>query len=70
MSLIYQSGDMLNGRRPGLYLGGKTDAKDSEKLQRWQVSHVLNMTPAKDSSIQVSSPVLLYSGIALIFLSF
>jgi hypothetical protein len=54
MSLIYQGQELVAGRRPGLYLGGKADAKDRDKLERWQVKHILNMTPPKEACIQVS----------------
>jgi len=54
MSLIYQSDTFVGGRRPGLYLGGKTDAKDAEKLERWNVTHILNVTPSKEACITVS----------------
>jgi hypothetical protein len=53
MSLIYS--EQVGGRRHGLYLGGKTDAKSREKLERWGVTHVLNVTPPKEGSIQGSS---------------
>jgi len=45
---------MVAGKRPGIYLGGKSDAKDYDKLVRWNVTHILNMTPPKEASIQVS----------------
>lgn len=42
-------------RRSGLYLGSKDDAKDSTKLEKaWNVTHILNMTPAKEVNVQVS----------------
>ena len=55
MSLIYQAKDLVQGRRPGLYLGGKSEAKNREKLEQWNVTHILNMTPAKEANIQVGS---------------
>ena len=51
MSLVYS--ETVGGKRHGLYLGGKADAKDREKLKRWHVTHVLNVTPPKEGSIQV-----------------
>ena len=51
MSLIYS--ETVGGRRHGLYLGGKVDAKSRDKLERWGVSHILNATPPKEGSIQV-----------------
>jgi len=53
MSLIYS--EQVGGRKHGLYLGGKTDAKSREKLERWGVTHVLNVTPPKEGSIQGST---------------
>lgn len=38
----------------GIYIGGKDDAKNKPALKQHGVTHVLNMTPEKDSSIQVS----------------
>ena len=64
MSLIYQAAasntnastrHQSNTRtRPGLYLGGKVHAKNLDKLKRWNVTHILNLTPMKQSGIQVS----------------
>lgn len=51
MSLIYS--EQVGGRRHGLYLGGKTDAKARDQLERWGVTHILNVTPPKEGSIQV-----------------
>ncbi|KAL3894998.1 MAG: hypothetical protein SGARI_007584 [Bacillariaceae sp.] len=36
--------------RHSVYLGGKEDAKDLEKLQQRRISHVLNITPAKTAA--------------------
>ena len=54
MSLIYQA-DAVSGQptRPGLYIGAKEDAKNLDKLQRWNVKYILNVTPAKQANIQV-----------------
>lgn len=38
----------------GIYIGGKSDAKNRSKLQQLGITHILNMTPEKDASIQVS----------------
>lgn len=56
MSLIYQSEVMVHGQRPGLYLGGKSDAKNKERLLARNVTHILNVTPAKEVSIQAGVP--------------
>jgi hypothetical protein len=57
MSLIYQAPAFSGGGpRPGLYLGGKTDAKDRDKLKQWNVTHILNVTTPKQAGIQVSTP--------------
>jgi hypothetical protein len=57
MSLVYQvplQPSQSRQRRHGLYVGGKQDAKDEAKLrQRYGVTHILNMTPTKESNIQV-----------------
>ena len=53
MSLVYQGKDMVQGRRPGLYLGGKEEAKNRHKLDQWKVTHILNMTPPKEAGIEV-----------------
>lgn len=55
MSLIYQSDTMVQGQRPALYLGGKSDAKNREKLKERKVTHILNMTPPKEVSIMVNT---------------
>jgi hypothetical protein len=47
-------------RRNSIYIGGKADAKSRAKLEQWRVSHILNMTPQKDSSVQVSLPFMLF----------
>lgn len=54
MSLIYQADSQVGGIRPGLYLGGKDDAQDQQKLERWRVTHILNVTPPKDVAVKVS----------------
>jgi len=53
MSLIYQADTMVQGQRPALYLGGKTDAKNRERLLARHVTHILNMTPPKEANIEV-----------------
>jgi hypothetical protein len=73
MSLVYQTPAVTSAstateknkshrrpppRRHGLYVGGSADAKDLTKLQRWNVSHILNMTPTKDSGLQVGVIIL------------
>jgi hypothetical protein len=56
MSLIYQAPAFSGGGpRPGLYLGGKADAKDRDKLDRFNVTHILNVTPPKQAGIQVNT---------------
>ena len=43
--------------RHSIYLGGKADAKDWEKLvNRWKITHVLNCTPAKETNIEAGVP--------------
>ena len=64
MSLIYMAPAMESPaavgtetqprrRRNRLYLAGKADAKNRDKLLRWGITHILNTTPSKDASIQV-----------------
>jgi len=61
MSLIFSLPPSVpSSRRNGIYIGGKDDAKNRAKLEQWGVTHVINMTPVKDSSIQVSLYLLLY----------
>jgi hypothetical protein len=65
MSLIYTvpaaanttstSTSNITTRRHSIYIGGKSHAKSLEKLERWGISHILNVTPTKDTSIQVRS---------------
>ena len=55
MSLIYQADTMVQGQRPALYLGSKSDAKNREKLKERKVTHILNMTPPKEVSIMVNT---------------
>lgn len=52
MSLIYTA-PPAGGTSHGLYIGGKKEAKSRSTLQRWGITHILNVTPEKDSSIQV-----------------
>jgi hypothetical protein len=56
MSLIYQAPAFGGGGpRSGIYLGGKADAKDKDKLMnQWNVTHILNVTPPKQAGIQVN----------------
>lgn len=54
MSLIYQT-ELVGGRRHGLYLGGKSDAKSREMLERCGITHILNVTPPKEGGIQVTT---------------
>jgi protein tyrosine phosphatase (PTP) superfamily phosphohydrolase (DUF442 family) len=57
MSLIFQSPEpSVNGKRPGIYVGGKVDAKNRQKLIDRGITHILNMTPAKEVSIQAGVP--------------
>lgn len=58
MSLVYTapaatSKSINRSRRHSIYIGGKSDAKSLDKLDRWGISHILNVTPTKDTSIQV-----------------
>jgi protein-tyrosine phosphatase len=60
MSLIYtEEATTVGGtykKRNSVYIGGRADAKDCEKLERWNVSHILNVTPTKEASIQAGVP--------------
>ena len=56
MSLIYQTSNLINGRRPGIYIGGKADAKNKDKLLARNVTHILNLTPPKEACIQAGVP--------------
>jgi len=43
--------------RHSIYLGGKADAKDYDKLvNRWKITHVLNCTPRKQTNIEAGVP--------------
>lgn len=42
-----------NSRRNSVYIGGKKEAKSLEMLQQRGISRILNVTPAKETSIQV-----------------
>eukprot|EP00536_Pseudo-nitzschia_multiseries_P008965 jgi/Psemu1/306160/fgenesh1_kg.239_\ len=43
--------------RHSLYIGGKADAKDYDKLlYGWKISHILNVTPAKETNIEAGVP--------------
>jgi protein-tyrosine phosphatase len=42
--------------RPGLYVGGKADAKDLDKLIQRNITHILNVTPAKETGIEAGVP--------------
>lgn len=67
MSLIYQPPVVVSASstpssqpkaspRPGLYVGGKADAKDFTKLKQRNITHILNMTPAKETGIEAGVP--------------
>jgi protein-tyrosine phosphatase len=60
MSLIYQcpisQPQKTKHPRPGLYVGGKADAKDYDKLLQRKITHILNMTPAKETGIEAGVP--------------
>jgi protein-tyrosine phosphatase len=44
-------------RRSGLYIGGKSDAKNYDKItNHWNVTHILNMTPAKETGVSAGVP--------------
>ena len=60
MSLIYQSKELVGGKRPGLYIGKKKDAKNLEKLRQWNITHILNMTPEKDVNVKVKTALLAF----------
>mmetsp|Transcript_4123 Transcript_4123/g.5989 ORF Transcript_4123/g.5989 Transcript_4123/m.5989 type:complete len:273 (-) Transcript_4123:90-908(-) len=60
MSLIYTAPSSAAGgatstssrRRNSVYLGSKSDAKDRSKLERFGVTHILNVTPEKEAGIK------------------
>ncbi|CAJ1935705.1 unnamed protein product [Cylindrotheca closterium] len=54
MSLVYSTAN--GGKRNSLYIGGRSDAKSLEKLERYGISHILNVTPGKEASIQAGVP--------------
>ena len=59
MSLIYTSPTLTQPGKTGrhcVYLGGKEDAKDKKKLLSLGISHILNVTPAKEANIQAGVP--------------
>mmetsp|Transcript_88343 Transcript_88343/g.247131 ORF Transcript_88343/g.247131 Transcript_88343/m.247131 type:complete len:136 (+) Transcript_88343:80-487(+) len=45
-----------NSRRNSVYIGGKKEAKSLEMLQQRGISRILNVTPAKETSIQAGVP--------------
>jgi hypothetical protein len=53
MSLILQTKERVQGRRNGIYVGGRDDAKDLTRLKTRSITHVLNLTPPKDVNVQV-----------------
>ena len=56
MSLI-ATFDVEGGLRHSIYLGGKADAKNYDKLvNRWKITHVLNCTPPKQTNIEAGVP--------------
>ena len=55
MSLVYTAGGMR------LYIGGKSDAKNRDKLEQRGITHILNVTPTKDSGIQVSYTIAIFA---------
>ncbi len=60
MSLIYRSeATSSRARRHGIYLGGKSDAKDLAFLQSNGITHILNVTPQKEAGVQVSQETTL-----------
>ncbi|CAB9502331.1 specificity protein phosphatase 15 [Seminavis robusta] len=57
MSLIYTADSSITGgKRHSLYIGGRSDAKDRDKLRRWGVTHILNVTAAKDAGVKSGVP--------------
>lgn len=57
MSLIYTTNaGGGKGPRNSVYIGAKEDAKSLEKLSRWGVSRILNVTPAKEAGVQAGVP--------------
>jgi len=59
MSLVYTTkaqSSINGGKRNSLYIGGRSDAKSFEKLERYGISHILNVTPSKEAAIQAGVP--------------
>eukprot|EP00934_Nitzschia_sp_Nitz4_P000380 Nitzschia sp. Nitz4//scaffold97_size77645//28066//29234//NITZ4_005516-RA/size77645-snap-gene-0.110-mRNA-1//-1//CDS//3329560650//380//frame0 len=53
MSLVYTSPNHHGkGPRHSIYIGGRKEAKSLEKLRRWGVTRILNVTPTKEVAIQ------------------
>jgi protein-tyrosine phosphatase len=42
--------------RPGLYVGGQTDAKDLSKLLARNITHIINVTPPKETCYRTGVP--------------
>lgn len=56
MSLV-TTFDISHGIRHSIYIGGKVDAKDYDKLvYRWKITHILNVTPPKEANIIAGVP--------------
>ena len=51
-----RGGNAPNKLRHSLYLGGKAAAKDYETLCRWKITHIVNMTPPKQTNIDAGVP--------------
>jgi protein tyrosine phosphatase (PTP) superfamily phosphohydrolase (DUF442 family) len=43
-------------QRPGLYVGGQTDAKDLSKLLARNITHIINVTPPKETCYRTGVP--------------
>jgi hypothetical protein len=60
MSLVYTAPVATTGvRRNSVYIGGRADAKSLEKLERWGISHILNVSPPKEAAIQVRRQIMI-----------
>lgn len=54
MSLVCRV-DSVGGQSHGLYIGGKSDAKSRDWIEKNGISHILNVTPPKEAGNKVSA---------------
>jgi hypothetical protein len=54
MSLVFSPrGDAFTSQSNSIYVGSKKDAKNEKWLDSKRITHILNVTPAKEAGIQV-----------------